>query len=286
MTTNIFGSGVKASSSDNKKYINSKFIAFMQNLQLKLEKSGDTMHGILNMGGNKISNIGMPVSRLDAVTKEYVDLDVVALNENLQLKLDKTGGTILGDINMDGNKIKNVGQPIHNLDVVSKKYVDDKFEQMLNLYTLSTTGLVPHPIEASGFVVNTSSELNAEYRGQKVFNALNRNQWKVADSNRRNFWIEVSCPFEVRIYRFLIQPAENTKLLKWRIEGCMDEFHRYDALPFTTEPLTSTTTKAFTMENPKLARGYWRYRIFVEEAEGENPGLTYWQLYAINPVFS
>ena len=32
--------------------------------------------------------------------------------------------------------------------------------------------------------------------------------------------------------------------------------------------------------NPKV--GYITYRIFVEEAEGQNPGLSYWQLYTVD----
>jgi hypothetical protein len=32
--------------------------------------------------------------------------------------------------------------------------------------------------------------------------------------------------------------------------------------------------------NPKV--GYINYRIFVEEAEGQNPGLSYWQLYTLD----
>jgi len=30
--------------------------------------------------------------------------------------------------------------------------------------------------------------------------------------------------------------------------------------------------------------GYINYRIFVEEAEGQNPGLSYWQLYTVDNV--
>lgn len=38
-----------------------------------LNKTGDTMSGQLNMGGNIITNLGAPSSSTDAVTKEYVD---------------------------------------------------------------------------------------------------------------------------------------------------------------------------------------------------------------------
>lgn len=38
-----------------------------------LNKTGDTMSGQLNMGGNIITNLGAPSSSTDVVTKEYVD---------------------------------------------------------------------------------------------------------------------------------------------------------------------------------------------------------------------
>ena len=40
---------------------------------LQVTKSGDTMSGQLNMGSNKITNLGTPTSSLDAATKDYVD---------------------------------------------------------------------------------------------------------------------------------------------------------------------------------------------------------------------
>jgi hypothetical protein len=38
-----------------------------------LPKSGGTMSGDINMGGNKVSGLATPVADADAVTKEYVD---------------------------------------------------------------------------------------------------------------------------------------------------------------------------------------------------------------------
>ena len=66
----------------------------------------------------------------------------------------------------------------------------------------------------------------------------------------------------------------------------MDAYHLWEDLPFTLEALESNTTRMFTLENPRLVKGYWCYQIFIEEAEGVNPGLTYWQLYTVNSVFS
>ena len=287
MTANIFGSSFKMVGND-KKYIDSKFATLSTNLALKLDKTGDKMQGELDMDGNRITNVKLPVDRLDAVNKEYVDLDVVTLNENLQLKVDKNGGTMLGDLHMGGNKISNIGEPVYDFDVASKKYVDEK---IVNLYTLSTTGLIPHHInviDATGFVVTTSSNHGNNHTGYKVFNPANKTSWRVTSDMLKttNFWIAIECPFAVRVYRFLIQPAENTKLVKWSIRGRMDSFHLWEDLPFTLEAIEGNTTRVFTLANPKLAKEYWCYSILIEEAEGTNPGLTYWQLYTVNPVFS
>ena len=121
-----------------------------------------------------------------------------------------------------------------------------------------------------------------------VFNPANKSSWRVTSDMAitSNFWSAIECPFAVRVYRFSIQLAENTKLVKWKIQGRMDGFHLWEDLLFTTEPLEGGTTRVFTLENPELAREYWHYRIFIEEAEGVNPGLMYWQLYTVNPVYS
>lgn len=252
MSVNIFGSYGKFTKSNvDKNYVDSKFILMLKNLQLKVDKTGGIMNDTLNMNNFKIKNVCIPTDQFDAVNKEYVDSDFIQLNENLQLKAEK-------------------------------KYVED-------LYTLSTYGLVPHfinPINATGFVVSASSELGNNHAGHKVLIPNNKTCWRVADGNGRDCWIGITCPFEVRIYRFAIQPAENSKLIKWKIQGRMDVFHLWEDLLFTLKPLLDNSTRMFTLENPKLAKGYWDYRIFIEEAEGESPGLTYWQLYTINPVYS
>lgn len=59
---------------------------------------------------------------------------------------------------------------------------------------------------------------------------------------KKIFWIEIECPFEVNVYRFSIQPADNTKLVKWKMQGRMDGFHLWEDIPFTLEALQGNTT--------------------------------------------
>ena len=218
--------------------------------------------------------------------KNYVDSKFITLIKNLFLKVNKTGDIMQGNLNMDGNKISNVGEPLDNSDVVTKKYADDKIS---NLYILSTTGFVPHltsPRDKTGFYVETSSSME-NHAGYKVFNPASKTQWKVDDRDRINssdFWIKLECPFAVRVYKFCIKPTKLQTLTKWKIQGALDRYHLWEDLEFDLEPIDHTTTSVFTLKNPKLAKPYWWYRIFIEEAEGMNPGLSYLQLYTIDPV--
>ena len=67
----------------------------------KLPLSGGTMTGAINMGSKKITSLATPTESTDAATKGYVDTvsggqidpSTFATKEELNSKLDKTGGT-------------------------------------------------------------------------------------------------------------------------------------------------------------------------------------------------
>lgn len=95
-----------------------------------VQKSGDTMTGDLDMGGNQIENVGTPIANTDATTKDYVDT-------NLAGKLDTSGGTMSGDIDMGGQMVENIGTPTNNTDAANKGYVDTALAGKQN--TVATT---------------------------------------------------------------------------------------------------------------------------------------------------
>lgn len=109
------GSAVRASD------LNANFIQTLYSVQeiafRALSKIGDTMQGILNMGGFKITNLGAPTSGTDATTKTYVDTQDA-------LKVNKAGDTMSGNLAMGGNKVTGLGSPSGSADAATKSYVD------------------------------------------------------------------------------------------------------------------------------------------------------------------
>ena len=95
-----------------------------------VQKTGDTMTGDLDMGGNQIENVGTPIANTDATTKDYVD-------NALGGKLDTSGGTMSGDIDMGGQMVNNLGTPVATDDAATKGYVDGALAGKQN--TVATT---------------------------------------------------------------------------------------------------------------------------------------------------
>jgi hypothetical protein len=95
-----------------------------------VQKTGGTMTGDLDMGGNQIENVGTPIANTDATTKDYVDT-------NLAGKLDTSGGTMSGDIDMGGQMVNNLGAPVATDDAATKGYVDSALAGKQN--TVATT---------------------------------------------------------------------------------------------------------------------------------------------------
>jgi 3D (Asp-Asp-Asp) domain-containing protein len=83
----------------------------------KVSKAGDTMTGLLVLSAD-------PSQPLGAATKQYVDAVTTALNTGLGLKLNLTGGTMSGVINMGSNKVTNVTDPTNPQDAATKNYID------------------------------------------------------------------------------------------------------------------------------------------------------------------
>ena len=131
MSVNVFGlsGNNKLKSTVSKKNFDSKFINLTKNLQFKVNKSGDTLSGNLNMGNHKITDLGYPIADTDGVNKKFVTSEIKAdsiktksyIDTLLHTKLEKN---ITENINMNGQRILGLENPIGDDEVCNKKYVD------------------------------------------------------------------------------------------------------------------------------------------------------------------
>lgn len=113
----------------------------------KLPLSGGTMAGPINMGSQKITNLGTPSDSGDAVTKLYVDTELQALDSEmgttlagyLQLK----GGTMTGVMDMGGHYIQNLKDPQSDNQAATKGYVDGQVEGLQSTINSSLNNYLP-----------------------------------------------------------------------------------------------------------------------------------------------
>src|ERR671911_52741 len=75
MSVNIFGSRFKTKPLVDLS-VNSKFITLTKSLQEKVNKTGDTLSGNLDMGNYKINNLADPISDGDACSKKFIDTKI------------------------------------------------------------------------------------------------------------------------------------------------------------------------------------------------------------------
>lgn len=86
-------------------------------LASKLNLSGGTMSGVIDMNSHKITNVTDPTAAQDAATKFYVD-------DTVGNYLPLSGGTMTGAVNMNNFKITNLGLCTNSGDAANKGYVD------------------------------------------------------------------------------------------------------------------------------------------------------------------
>jgi hypothetical protein len=98
----------------------------------------DTLTGDLDLGSNNIVNLADPSSNQDAATKNYVDTAISAFapetdhsalsnlsaDDHTQYLLADGTRAMVGDLDLDSNKIINLGTPTSLTDAVTKEYID------------------------------------------------------------------------------------------------------------------------------------------------------------------
>ena len=71
----------------------------------------------INMNYQILKNLPNPTADFQAARKKYVD-------DKTAVKMDHSGGQMLGDIDMNANKIMNLAFPVNSADAATKQYVD------------------------------------------------------------------------------------------------------------------------------------------------------------------
>lgn len=125
-------------------------IAAVETASDKVDRSGDTMYGALNMGNNKIIRVATPTDNTDVANKAYVDSAVqnadnaskgyvdeavaevntalgeleTTTKEYADTMLPLAGGTMTGAIEMSGNAVTGLAEPTADSDAATKAYAD------------------------------------------------------------------------------------------------------------------------------------------------------------------
>jgi len=159
------------------KYVDRKFITLTTNLKTKIDRNGDTMTGDLNMNDNKITSSYVAISDDDLINKLNIDsLPKAAGVQNFDLdsKLDISGGTMSGALNMGVNKITSSYVALEDIDLVNNKQLydvvarrlDDSTKIIMNrsreIFT-SHVDMVSNRITSSYVAISDDDLINKKY---------------------------------------------------------------------------------------------------------------------------
>src|SRR5271163_4123559 len=215
----------------------------------------------------------------------YVDSKFIILARDLDTKLAKSGGILTGNLDMGNSKIVNLQESTEEQDAVSKKYVDEISKNInTDRVVFNRCGLVPclkSNDGKTGYQVHASSKYSNEYAAYNVFSDDDENRvWSTAGINK-DFWIQLNCFQETRIYGFTLRAINQTELIQWKFQGSNNDTDWVDLVTdtFAVDDVTEFhSTEAYKKE------AYKQYRIYVIVAIGINCGLSHWQLYSADPV--
>lgn len=145
----------------------------------KLSLSGGAMTGPIDMGSQKITNIGNPTNNNDVANKIFVDTAFQTLESEmgttlagyLQLK----GGTMAGILDMGGHYIQNIETPQTDDEAANKGYVDGQVEGLqstvnssLNNYLSLSGGTLTGALTLNGNPSQDNHAANKAYVDSQI----------------------------------------------------------------------------------------------------------------------
>lgn len=177
----------------------------------KLNKSGDTMIGNLNMNNNKICNVSIPVENGDAANKIYVDTTTIK----------KSGDSMTGDLDMNSHEIFHIRSPTDGLSATNKTYVDNKIISVVAESDYIFTDKVP-PVDL------TSNSTPAPYwcscdnysnTAWHAFSSSTNSDWVIG--NVTEGWILVHSADSFCVKRLTIKGSSvlSGSVTKWKFLG-------------------------------------------------------------------
>jgi uncharacterized protein YegP (UPF0339 family) len=302
MSVNIFGScGANVSSGSNNKYVDQTFKTLSANLATKVNKTGDTTSGNFNilLAGDNLRTFGVP----DINTGKSVSLilgnfeNQIRHNFGHPIKIAATHGIkftspagdvckfgsqtdsksqFLNDINMNGHYIGKLSDPSTGKDAATKNYVDTR-------YIKNSVGFIPDLVSnvynKSGFKVSASHDPdNVAFH---VFNSWESDEWMAGIKS--NFWIQIQCPERIKIHKFALRGKKNNmdKIYNWKLQASNDDII-WDSLYHSHDTYIDNSV---SFVNSISSNAYVYFRLFVIEAENEQAGLNYWQLYTLDQLY-
>ena len=298
MSVNIFGAGGNSKSTHN---IDQKFKTLSSNLASKVNKVGDSITGDFHilLRDDRLRTFGVS----DITTGKSVslllgdELNQIHHNYGHPLKISTTYGTkficpagetcrigtandprlrMLQNIVMNENAITGLKDPDCQLDAANKRYVD--LRRVKN-----SAGYVPNLItnnrNKAGFAVSASNEYGLNL-SCSVFSIIG--EWLSAVNT--NFWIQVRCPEKVRLHKFALRGVPTGIIRNWKLQACNDDTTWNDVYDNVDDGNGVFINESLSFHECESLIKYQSYRIFIVNAVGENPGLSYWQLYVVDEL--
>ena len=140
-----------------------------------LPLAGGTMTGPIDMNSQTIDSLPEPAEPDHAANKQYVDTGDAKLQEQVNAKLPKSGGTMTGAIMMNNQAVTGLPTPANPTDAVTKEYADNLKSQMLPSSGGTMSGAINmgnNTITALGAPVGDTDATNKEYVDGAITSAI------------------------------------------------------------------------------------------------------------------
>jgi hypothetical protein len=201
-----------------------------------------------------------------------------------------TNVTFFGSLSMNQNSISDLKDPEQLQDAVTKKYVDRFLKHDVDYgFVKNNVGLIPVNISTAskaGFTATASSESNSAY---KAFAINNASEWTVGEGVTSNFWIQIELPDIIQVHKFALRNKRSSggsDIKNWVFQGSINGSLFVDLFTAENTPL-GNEVRFYSLDiNVGNPSGYKIYRLFVKSSEGNKPGISYFQLFSLDPIVS